>query len=89
MPKKTENEWIIPKFQLRHRVRLAREVAEMQQIELATITGLSRASIANIEVGRTKPRKASLNLIAFATGVDPDWLETGEAPPGYDSTQIA
>lgn len=89
MLNKMENEWIIPKFRVRHRVRLAREVAEMQQAELAAITGLSRASIANIEVGRTKPRKASLNLIAFATGVDPDWLETGEAPPGYDSTQIA
>ena len=89
MLNKMENEWIVPKFQVRHRVRLAREIAEMQQAELATITGLSRASIANIEVGRTRPRKASLNLIAFATGVDPDWLETGEAPPGYDSTQIA
>lgn len=89
MLNKMENEWIVPKFQVRHRVRLAREIAEMQQAELATITGLSRASIANIEVGRTKPRKASLNLIAFATGVDPDWLETGEAPPGYDSTQIS
>lgn len=89
MLNKMENEWIVPKFQVRHRVRLAREIAEMQQAELATITGLSRASIANIEVGRTKPRKASLNLIAFATGVDPDWLETGEAPPGYDSTPIS
>lgn len=71
---------LIPKFQLRHRVKLAREVAELQQLELAAITGLSRATIANIEVGRANPRKVSLMLIAYATGVDLHWLETGESP---------
>lgn len=69
---------LIPRFQLRHRVKLAREVAELQQIELAEMTGLSRGTIANIEVGKANPRKVSLMLIACATGVDLHWLETGE-----------
>lgn len=71
---------LIPKFQLRHRVKLAREIAELQQAELAEIAGLSRGTIANIEVGKANPRKVSLMLIAYATGVDLHWLETGEPP---------
>lgn len=80
---------LIPKFQLRHRVKLAREVAELQQLELAAITGLSRATIANIEVGRANPRKVSLMLIAYATGVDLHWLETGESPMEDTETEDA
>lgn len=73
-----ETSGLIPRFQLRHRVKLAREVAELQQIELAEMTGLSRGTIANIEVGKANPRKVSLMLIACATGVDLHWLETGK-----------
>lgn len=80
---------LIPKFQLRHRVKLAREVAELQQLELAAITGLSRATIANIEVGRANPRKVSLMLIAYATGVNLHWLETGEPPMEDTETEDA
>lgn len=80
MPRSIDTSGLIPKFQLRHRVKLAREVAELQQLELAEITGLSRATIAKIEIGRVNPRKVSLMLIAYATGVDLHWLETGEPP---------
>ena len=47
----------IPQFGINHRVKLAREYAGMQQHDLADKTGLSRTSIANMETGRTKPRK--------------------------------
>lgn len=81
MSKSVKTSGLIPEFQLHHRARLARESAGLQQKELAEITGLSRAALVNIEAGRAKPRKASLVLIAFATGVDLQWLETGEAIP--------
>lgn len=70
----------IPVFELRHRVRLAREHASLSQGELAEASGLSRPGIAKIEQGSTKPRRTTLLLIALATGVDSYWLETGESP---------
>ena len=72
----------IPEFQLKHRVRLAREHAGLQQAELAELTGLSRTAIANIERGSANARRSSITLIAFATGVSRDWLENGETPTG-------
>lgn len=71
---------VIPVFELRHRVRLAREHASLSQGELAEASGLSRPGIAKIEQGSTKPRRTTLLLIALATGVDSYWLETGESP---------
>ena len=71
---------VIPVFELRHRVRLAREYASLSQGELAEASGLSRPGIAKIEQGSTKPRRTTLLLIALATGVDSYWLETGESP---------
>ena len=70
----------IPQFGINHRVKLAREYAGMQQHDLADKTGLSRTSIANMETGRTKPRKKTITIIASATGVDREWLATGNAP---------
>ena len=70
----------IPHFELKHRVKLAREYAGFQQSDLAKATGLARSTIAYIEAGEGRPRKASIALIAFATGVERHWLETGEIP---------
>ena len=71
---------IVPVMELRHRVRLARDYAGMSQEELAKATGMARSGIAKIEAGDTNPRRTSISLIAFATGVNRDWLETGETP---------
>ena len=70
----------MPEFQLHHRVKLAREYAGMKQDELAEATGMARSGIAKIESGHTVPRRTSITLIAFATGVDRHWLETGKTP---------
>ena len=72
----------IPHLELRHRVRLARDYAGMSQGELAEATGMARSGIAKIEAGDTSPRRTSISLIAFATGVNRHWLETGETPAG-------
>ena len=70
----------VPQFELKHRVKLAREYAGLSQGELAERTGLSRGGIAKIERGESSTRRSSITLIAFATGVDRGWLENGETP---------
>lgn len=43
---------------------------------------MARTSLARIEQGKTEPRRTTLIAIAFATGVDLDWLQNGETPTG-------
>lgn len=71
-----------PQFDLADRVRKAREYAGFTQQGLADETGMARSGLAQIEQGKTTPRRSSLKLIALATGVDQRWLETGETPTG-------
>ena len=73
----------VPEFDVSDRVRKARESAGMQQAELAERAGMARSGVARIESGKGgKPRRSSLIAIAFATGVDLMWLETGKTPAG-------
>lgn len=80
----------IPTWSLGDRVRKARESANLEQSELATLSGVSRQSISMIENGASvRPRRSTIVAIAFATGVSLEWLETGHAPggPTPDSTE--
>lgn len=54
----------------------------MSQNELARAAGFSRATLANAEQGVRELRRPALIAVAFATGVDLTWLETGKAPTG-------
>lgn len=74
----------IPPITLGLRIRAAREYAGMDQAELAERAGIARGTISAAERGHRTPQRASLTLIAFATGVDPDWLRTGEETPRPD-----
>ena len=56
----------------------------MGQQELAEKIGMSRSGLAKIEQGKSVPRRTTLIAVAFATGVDLHWLETGEAPAEID-----
>lgn len=70
----------IPTWDIHDRLLKARKAAGMEQDELAQLTGLSRRSIGRYETGQSEPRRSSLILISFATGVSLDWLETGKTP---------
>lgn len=70
-----------PQFDLRHRLILSREVAGVEQAQVAEILGVSRTTISNYERGYTSPRRATLLAWAMATGVDADWLMTGAESP--------
>lgn len=64
----------IPEIQVHHRLRIAREWANLEQEELAERMGITRQSVGSAERGRTKPRKITLNAWALACGVPASWL---------------
>lgn len=74
------NKGEIPAFEMRHRLRLAREYAGYDREQLAAAMEVSRNSIYNAESGRTVPRKLMLNAWALACGVPVDWILTGKPP---------
>ena len=76
------NAGVVPEIGVGVRVLVARMHANLEQQELSDLTGLSRTTIGNYEKGRVKPRRSGLIAIAFATGVDLTWLETGKTPAG-------
>ena len=73
----------VPQFHLGDRVRKAREYASLDQTHLGEIAGISRTTIARIEQGKNVPRRPTILAIAIATGVDREWLETGNTPADY------
>lgn len=68
----------VPDFELRHRLRLAREHAGLDQRQMHAATGLSRATISAAETGRAQPHPATVRLWAMACGVSYAWLVSGE-----------
>lgn len=75
----TRTKSLVPEWTLADRLRKAREHAELEQLELSEISGISRAAISNAERGSTSPHRSTLMLWAMATGVSLNWLLTGEA----------
>lgn len=73
---------IVPEFDIVDRLRRARDVAGLDQQQLAALTQISRATISNYE-DRTWPRRRNpiyLRTIARACGVDETWLLEGQPP---------
>lgn len=71
------NSGAVPNFELKHRLRLAREFAGLDQAQMYERTGLSRATISAAETGRSEPHPSTIHLWALATGVSYRWLTTG------------
>jgi DNA-binding XRE family transcriptional regulator len=70
----------VPQIEVRHRLRIAREHAGLEQDELADLIGVSRGTIGNAEKGRVQPRKIVVNAWAMACGVPASWIWTGKPP---------
>ena len=68
-----------PQFGMTHRLVLAREVAGLEQVDLADALGVSRATISNYErgIGKRPINKLLINAWAVACDVDVEWLKTG------------
>ncbi|OBJ48119.1 hypothetical protein A9W94_00590, partial [Mycobacterium asiaticum] len=72
----------VPPIEIRHRLRIAREFAGLEQRELADLIGVSRNTIGNAETGGVKPRRITLNAWALACGVPVSWILNGDGPAG-------
>lgn len=72
----------VPQFEVKDRVRKAREYSGLKQGDLAETVGMSRTTLARIEQGLSTPRRPQLIALAMATGCDLEWLETGKTPAG-------
>lgn len=70
----------VPPIEVRHRLRIAREYAGLEQDELAELIGVSRNTVSNAEKGRVHPRKITINAWALACGVPASWIWTGQHP---------
>ena len=88
----TQPAGIVPSFTLADRLRKARELTGLEQLEFADEIGISRASVSNAERGVTRPIKVTLKAWALRSGVDFAWLTTGIAggtkPTDYGYSQV-
>ena len=69
----------VPPILVRHRLRIAREYAGLEQDELAELIGVARNTVGNAEKGRHKVRKITLNAWALHCGVPLSWIENGSS----------
>lgn len=59
------------------RVKALRKELGLTQSDFGSKVGLSRAEVANIELGRAPIRPATIPIICSVLGVSREWLETG------------
>lgn len=66
---------------LMNRLKARRLFLNITQMELAAATGISQPTIAQIELGNiTRPRPATITVLARALHVTPGWLERHDLP---------
>lgn len=71
-------------FPMPYRLRLALELSGVERTEMADYLGVRREAVSTWLSGRVNPKKATLRLWAFRTGVPLEWLETGQVPDHHD-----
>jgi len=69
----------VPRFELRHRLALALEWANVNPEGMASEIGRAPTTIRNYLSGRTDPSRGVVTAWAVRCGVDRDWLWDGEA----------
>lgn len=70
-----------------NRLKIAREKRELNQTELAKLTGLQPAAIGHFEKGRRKPSFGNVRILAKALSVSSDFL-LGRSPD-FDAATTA
>ena len=76
-----------PPIELRHRLRIAREYAGLDQDQLAVRMNAARSTVSNAETGRVTPRRMVVSAWALACGVSRDWLtEPGKPDDDEDGS---
>jgi len=72
----------IPAFTVADRLRKAREVARLEQCDLAAAIDVSRGTVSNYERGSVQPRVIVMKAWALRTGVPLSWIQTGDGNEG-------
>lgn len=70
----------IPEWTLGDRLRKARLMAGLEQQEFADELGISRGTVHNYEMDRTRVKRPFLLAWSMRTGVPMEWLERGVLP---------
>jgi len=84
-----QGEKFIPPLTLGWRLRMARETTGMGLREFAAHIGVAPDTLTAAEHDKRKVRRITLNAYVLATGVDKEWLETGEGSPDGPSPGTA
>lgn len=71
----------VPTFELRHRMALALETADLSISGMANHLEVSRNTVGNYIAGRTNPTVATLRVWALRCGVPFAWLRDGTVTP--------
>lgn len=70
-------------MELKDRIVIARERAQLSRVQLAKALGVSLTSVGYWEAGTTTPRMPRIAKIARVTGVDANWLAVGIGGPEW------
>ena len=63
------------------RLRHARQRRDLTQHDLAELADMSQGTVARIERGRLTPRQYTIQRLATALDLSPEWLLSGDAHP--------
>ena len=70
---------------LADRLRKSRQMAGLEQADVAELLGVSRNTISNYETGKSEPTATTFVLWAEATRASLDWLALGIVrPEGFE-----
>lgn len=72
---------------LSERLKLPRKQAGMTQVQLAELVGVSQPVITDLEAGKASG-SSHIVKIASALGVDPHWLDSGQAESNVDNKNL-
>lgn len=75
-----QGERVIPELTLGWRLRMARARTGLGTREFAERIGVSHGTITNAEGDKRAVRAITIKMWAMASGVDEQWLETGNGP---------
>lgn len=78
-----------PVFEMRHRLGLAMEHAELDADDMATRLGCAATTVRNYLSGRTTPRRAVVMAWAALCDVPFEWLKQGISSTGWTALLAA
>lgn len=81
------NRELVPQFDLADRMRKALRTSDLGVQDMADYLGVARSTVGKWINGHINPSKQSLRLWAMRTGVDFNWLVTGQSPHQLDADE--